>query len=183
MPFVWKSTERCNAWWFHYRYACRHKQIEQEAFQMAVPYRMERITNIPAEELVAFFQAQPDDIYRWFTPHGFESHDIISLQHNPSFLAYVLKQEEQIVAYFFLRCFCNGTCYFGRMVDYRHRNHGIGKLINRVSFYMSEAMHLKSYQTISNNNIASIKSCTGAYRLQPIGTASNGDILYKNSKL
>jgi len=183
MPFVWKSAEFCNAWSFGRRYTSRLEQIEQEAFQMATPYRMQRMTDISADELAAFFLSQPDDIYRWFTPHGFETRDIITLQHNPSFLAYVLRQDEQIVAYFFLRCFCNGTCYFGRMVDYHHRNQGIGKLINRVSFYMSEAMQLKSYQTISNNNIASIKSCTGAYRLQPIGTTANGDILYKNCKL
>ena len=183
MPFVWNSAERCNAWWFQYRFACQHKQIEQDAFQMAVPYRMERISDISADELAAFFHSQPDDIYRWFTPHGFESEDIITLQNNRSFLAYVLKQEGQIVAYFFLRCFCNGTCYFGRMVDYRYRNQGIGKLINKLSFFMSEAMHLKSYQTISNQNIASIKSCSQAYRLEPLGTTANGDILYKNCPL
>ena len=183
MPSVWKITERCNARYFRRRYAHRLNRIESEAFQMAEPFQMERIADIPAAELVAFFHSQPDDIYQWFTPHSFETQDVITLQNNPSFIAYVLKQDGQIVAYFFLRCFCNGTCYFGRMVDYRHRNQGIGKLINRVSFYMSETMHWKSFQTISNNNIASIKSCSGAYRLEPIGTASNGDVLYKNCEL
>ena len=183
MPALWRYTERCNARSFYRRYAHRLAPIEQEAYRMAAPYQMQRITDIPAEELASFFHAQPEDIYEWFTPHGFETRDIITLQHNPSFLAYVLRQDEQIVAYFFLRCFCNGTCYFGRMVDYRYRNRGIGSLINRISFYMSKALRLKSYQTISSSNIASIKSCSSAYRLEPLGTTANGDTLYRNYPL
>ena len=180
MPFIWNGIERYNAYAFRIRFDGQLQQIESNAIRMAAPYQMQRISDIPADELAAFFHSQQDDLYRWFTPHGFESRDIITLQNNPSFLAYVLKQEEQIVAYFFLRCFCNGTCYFGRMVDYRHRNQGIGKLSSKLSFYISESMHLISYQTTSQDNIASLKSSSTAYRLVPIGTTSNGDILYRN---
>ncbi len=150
---------------------------------MAEPYKMQRIADIPAAELVNFFHRQPDDLYRWFTPHGFEADDVIALQRNASFLAYVLKQDELIVGYFFLRSYYNGTCYFGRMVDHAHKNQGIGTLINRLSFFISESMHMDSYQTIATDNIASIKSCARAYRLHPIGTTTNGDTLYRNCRL
>lgn len=183
MPFLWVLVEKTNSVLFRMRYGARLERVEQEAFKMAAPYKMIPIARIPTKELVAFFHQQPEDLYRWFTPHGFEDRDISHLQKNASFRAYLLKLDDEIVAYFFLRCYFNGECYFGRLVDNHHAGQGIGTLINKVSFYMSESLHMDSYQTISSDNIASIKSSSRAYRLQPIRTIANGYILYKNCKL
>jgi hypothetical protein len=182
-PFIWETIERGNAYFFRLRYARRLKHVEPDAYRMAEPFLMEPIASIPTAQLVDFFHDQPADTYRWFTPHGFELADVAKLQHSQAFVAYVLKREEQILGYFFLRCFCNGTCYFGRIVDFRYRNQGIGTLIGKVSFYLSESLHMQSYQTVAKDNIASAKSSTRAYHMQVIGTTANGDILYKNSKL
>lgn len=181
--FLWKLIEHINSRLFRLRYARRLKHIEPEVYRMALPYEMISIADIPTEELVAFFHRQPKELYRWFTPHGFEAKDVEQLQRNASFLAYVLKQDKQIVGYFFLRSYFNGECYFGRLVDHQHTSQGIGTLINKVSFYIAESLHLTSYQTIAKGNIASIKSCERAYRLQPIKTLANGDILYRNVRL
>ena len=183
MPWLWAGVERANAGLFRIRYGRRLLRVEQDAEDMAAPYEMVPISKIPTDELVAFFHSQPEDIYRWFTPHDFDAETMARLQRNASFLAYVMKREGKIVAYFFLRCYFNGECYFGRLVDAPHMRQGIGTLINQVSFHMSEALHLESYQTIANGNIASIKSCARAYRLQPIRVIANGDMLYKNCKL
>lgn len=183
MPFLWKLTERMNAMLFRLRYARRLERVEPEAVRMAAPYQMLRIADVPAEEIVAFFHSQPEDLYRRFTPHGFELADVAALQRNASFLAYVLKRDGRIVGYFFLRSYFNGTCYFGRMVDSKCMNQGIGTLMNRISFFLSEALHLDSYQTIADDNIASIRSCSKAYRLQPVSVIANGDTLYRNCKL
>lgn len=183
MPFVWQLIERANALLFRLRYSNRLESVEQEAFRMAAPFKMERIADIPTGELVAFFHSQPDDLYRWFTPHGFEDDDVAELQRNKSFLAYVLKRDNQIVGYFFLRSYFTGVCYFGRMVDSRYKHQGIGTLINKVSFYMAEALRMESYQTIAKDNIASIKSCSKAYQLEPVSITDNGDTLYRNCKL
>jgi hypothetical protein len=182
-PFHWKLIERINGRLFRLRYTRRLKCIVPEAYRMALPYEMISIADIPTEELVAFFHRQPKELYRWFTPHGFEAKDVEQLQRNASFLAYVLKQNNQIVGYFFLRCYFNEECYFGRLVDFQHTSSGIGTLINKVSFFISESLHMQSFQTIAKGNIASIKSCAKAYRLQPVRTIANGDILYKNVKL
>lgn len=183
VPFLWQIIERANALLFRLRFGSRLQCVEPEAKKMAAPYSMERISDIPTAELVEFFHSQPDDLYHWFTPHGFEAGDVAALQRNVSFLAYVLRSDKQIVGYFFLRSYCNGTCYFGRLVDDRHKNQGIGTLINQVSFFISESLHLDSYQTISSANVASVMSCRRAYRLQPISTTANGDTLYRNCKL
>ena len=183
MPFLWNMVEHTNATLFNIRYAHLLNTIEQEAVRMAEPYEMVSIAQLPTDQLVDFFRQQPADLYHWFTPHGFEEADIVRLQKNASFLAYVLKKNGVIVGYFFIRCFNNGECYFGRLVDYRYMRQGIGTLMNKVSFYISESLHMESFQTIAKGNIASIKSCTHAYRLQPIRTIANGDILYKNCKL
>lgn len=182
-PNTWYALERSSASLFRVLYYRKLRRIEPAAMQLAEPYRMQRISQIPTDQLVAFFRTQPEDTYQWFTPHGFTHKDIARLQRNPAFLGYVLKHNDRIVGYFFLRCFCNGACYFGRIVDYPYRNQGIGTLINRLSFYISEELQLKSYQTIAAENIASIKSCVKVYRLQPIGTTENGDTLYQNCKL
>ena len=182
-PWLWGLIERINGGLFRMQYAHLLKQTEVEAFRMAAPYELISIANIPTEELVAFFHRQPEELYRWFTPHGFEATDVARLQRNASFLGYVLKQDKQIVGYFFLRSYFNGECYFGRLVDYQYTSRGIGTLINKVSFYIAETLHMQSYQTIAKGNIASIKSCERAYRLQPVKTLTNGDILYKNVKL
>lgn len=183
LPFLWVLIERVNGRVFRVRYARRLEGIEQEAVKMAAPYEMVPIADIPTEELVAFFHQQPKDLYKWFTPHGFEAADIARLQRNASFLAYVLKDGHQIAGYFFLRCYFIGECYFGRIVDHQFVGQGIGTLMNKVSFYISESLHIDSYQTIAKGNIASIRSCTKVYRLQPVRTIANGDILYKNVKL
>ncbi len=183
LPFLWVLVEDANSILFRVRYGGWLEQVEQGAFQMAAPYRMIPIAQIPTKELVAFFHRQPEDLYQWFTPHGFDEKNLAHLQKNASFLAYVLKLDDETVAYFFLRCYCNGECYFGRLVDYQHARQGIGTLINQVSFYISESLHMTSFQTISGDNIASFKSCSRAYRLEPIRTIGNGYILYKNCKL
>ena len=183
LPVLWQLIERANASLFRLRYARKLEHVEHEAFAMAEPYEMKRIADIPTAELVQFFHNQPDELYRWFTPHGFEAADVANLQRNASFLAYVLRRNGQIVGYFFLRSYFNGVCYFGRMVDYRNTHQGIGTLINRISFHIAESLRMESYQTIAKDNVASIKSCARAYRLQPVSTTANGDILYKNCKL
>ena len=183
LPFVWEMAESANAKLFRLCYTHRLREIEPMAMQMAEPYEMIPIANVPTEQLVAFFHRQPKELYRWFTPHGFDTDDVKSLQQNSSFLGYVFRKNGQIVSYFFLRCYCNGECYFGRLVDRPYMRRGIGTLMNKVSFYISESLGLESYQTIANGNIASIRSCAKAYRLKPVRTIANGDILYKNCKL
>jgi len=183
MPTFWQVVERANGSIFRLRYARRLRRIEPIACQKAAPYQMVRIKDIPTEELVAFFHAQPEEIYLYFTPHGFEAADVAKLQHNPSFVAYVLKIDEKIVGYFFLRSYCNGICYFGRMVSQSCMKQGIGTLISTLSFYLSESLHLQSYQSISKDNIASYTCASRACRLQPVGTTANGEVLYKNYPL
>jgi len=183
MPFCWKQIERTNAVVFRCCYARKLKQVEQEAFEMALPFIMERISDLPTMDLVEFFHAQPAETYRWFTPHGFSEEDVAKLQNNKSFLGYVLKRDGKIVGYFFLRSYFNGSCYFGRLVDHQSINQGVGTLINKLSFFISESLHMRSYQTIAGNNIASIKSCAKAYRLRPIGITATGDTLYQNCRL
>lgn len=182
-PWIWQWLESINSMLFHVRY---HRAVRQEICdgQMtAAPFRMLPISEVPTEELVAFFARQPEEAFRWFRPHGFDPQSIRQLQRNHAFLAFVLKEQHDIVGYFFLRCSAGGSCYLGRMVDYRHYGKGIATQMNRISIQMSEAIHLKSYQTISPENLSSLGSTKRAYRLQLIETLPNGDQLYRNLPL
>lgn len=182
-PWIWQLLESTNSMLFHIRYRRAVCQAIHDVQKIAAPYRMVAISEMPTDELVSFFARQPEEAFRWFRPHGFDAQSIRQLQRNRAFLAFVLKEQNNIVGYFFLRCSAGGSCYLGRMVDHQHYGQGIATLMNRISIQMSEAIHLKSYQTISPDNLSSLGSTKRAYRLQLIETLPNGDHLYRNLPL
>lgn len=183
MPWVWDVVQKINAYLFCIRYRKKIESLTVPIANLALPYRISAIRDVPTKELADFFQRQPADAFRWFRPHGFTQDDIAKLQNNKAFLAYVLRDEEKIVGYFFLRCFFTGKCYLGRMADKDCGGRGIGTLMNQISFYIVTALDAVSYQSIATENIASIKSCRKAYNLEPIRNVEEGVILYKNTPL
>lgn len=182
-PWIWQLLESLNSMLFHIRYHYAVRRAIQTAQATTGSIQMKPIAEVPTETLVSFFAQQPEEAFRWFRPHGFDTQSIQRIQHNHAFLAFVLKEQNTIVGYFFLRCSATGSCYLGRMVDYQHYGQGIATLMNRISIQMSEALHLKSYQTISPENLSSLGSTKRAYRLQLIEILPNGDHLYRNLPL
>lgn len=70
----------------------------------------------------------------------------------------IAKKENQIVGYVFLRCFFNGKCFRGKMVDYRWRGKGIAVLLGEVSTEIASVLRLRMFGTISKKNAASLYS-------------------------
>ena len=87
---------------------------------------------------------------------------------------FLVKDCEEIVGYFFLRCFANGKAFKGRMVDYRRRNQGIGKLMGNVLNEVVWALDVKLFTTISPENYSSLASVKAVNDIKILKTLENG---------
>ena len=130
-PWLWNGIDNVNGWFFALRYGSKSEEIIGRCNE-AIPYKIVSLRDCHTDAVVAFFDRQPEEAFRFFHPHGFDRQSIERLKRNRAFLAYILKEGDTIVGYFFLRSFFWGKCFRGRMVDIDWRGKGIGTLMNRV---------------------------------------------------
>ena len=127
-----------------------------------------------SQDLELFFSEQPTETFRFFNPHGFDKKSIQKVIRNKSFLTFVVLDHNAIVGYFFLRCFINGKCFKGRVVDYRQRNKGIAKIMGNVINDVAVSLKLSIYTTISPDNYASLASTKAVNDIKIIKILDNG---------
>ena len=126
------------------------------------------------EKLSVFFSEQPEAAYTFFKPHGFDAKSLSKLVKRKSFLMYKVAEGDEIVGYFFLRCFANGNAFKGRMVDYRRRNQGIAKLMGNVINDVVLHLGLRLFTTISPENYSSLASTKAVHDIKIVRTLENG---------
>ena len=101
VPFIWDAIEKVNEWLFWLRYGSKVKK----AGASCVPdgFNLVKISEVPTEKIVAFFEHQPSDAFTFFNPHKFYYKSIMRLQRNRSYLAYLLldKANGEIAGYCF----------------------------------------------------------------------------------
>ena len=126
LSWLWNLIELLNSWLFSLRYG---KRVKGFTFT-TVPdgYEVVSMRDVATEEMVAFFERQPEEAFKFFHPHGFDKKSIKRLQRNKAFLAYVLleKASGKIAGYCFNRSFFHGKGFRGRMVDVNYRGKGLG---------------------------------------------------------
>lgn len=165
LPWIWDLIDILNSWLFSMRFGVKLSKIEgeildrygKECGMKIVPMR-----ELPTEEFVAFFAAQPEEAYKFFKPHGFDAKSIKKLQWNKSFLAYILLDSNNIAAYCFIRGFFMGKGFRGRMVGISHRGRGHGTLMNRMMNDVGFGIGLRLFETVSKRNVASYRSAMSA---------------------
>ncbi len=174
MPWVWNMVEWANAEVF----ALQHRKGLNE-----IPVLLEKYTDrfrvvVASEEdakaMAKFFTEQPEEAFKFFHPHEFDEKSLQKLINRKSFLMFLVKDCEEIVGYFFLRCFANGKAFKGRMVDYRRRNQGIGKLMGNVLNEVVWALDVKLFTTISPENYSSLASVKAVNDIKILKTLENG---------
>lgn len=127
-----------------------------------------------ATALAKFFNEQPEEAFKFFHPHEFDERSLLKLIRRKSFLMFLVKDGEEIVGYFFLRCFANGNTFKGRIVDARHRNQGIAKLMGNVINEVVLHLGLRLFTTISPENYASLASTKAVNDIKIVRTLENG---------
>ena len=110
------------------------------------------------DAIISFFEAQPKESFDFFKPHLFNAPTTKKLIKNRSYLFFIVLDGSQVVGYYFLRSFFMGKSYLGKLVDYRYRGKGIGKMMCLSAMEVAIHCGLRRYETISKENLASLYS-------------------------
>ena len=179
LPFIWDLIDVLNSFLFTVRYGRKLKSVEGALLQQyaqASGLQVVRLREVPTEKLVSFFDAQPEEAYTFFKPHGFDGNSIKKLQRNRSFLAYVLLEEDQIAAYCFVRSFFMGKGFRGRMVGKDFRGRGLGTLMNKLMNDVGFGIGLRLFETVSMDNVASYRSALSASKVKVVEELEHNEL-------
>lgn len=174
MPWAWNMVE----WGYAEVFALQHRKGLKE-----IPALLEKYTDRfrvtvarkeDASAMAKFFTEQPEEAFKFFHPHEFDEKSLTKLIKRKSFLMFLVKDGEEIVGYFFLRCFANGITFKGRIVDARRRNQGIAKLMGNVINEVVLHLGLRLFTTISPENYASLASTKAVNDIKIVRTLENG---------
>lgn len=182
--FLWDVMEWGNSTVFALLYHNRLKMAEDVVDQgVPDPYVMRRVTKYDINTLYEFFSHQPDEAFKFFTPHGFDVRSLRKIVRNKSFLAFILIEnnagQERIVGYSFMRSFINGTSYRGYIVDYWYRGKGLAKIMGHGLNRVGDTLNLKMFKSISPDNPASMRVTQDVCDVEKIKQLNNGDYLMK----
>lgn len=176
LSWLWNIIEWINGLIFYMRYG---KKLKFFSFT-TVPdgYDILPIKSIPTNELVSFFEHQPEEAYTYFRPHGFDDKSIKLLQRNKAFLGYVLKDKtnDAIAGYCFNRCFFHGQGFRGRMVDMNYRGKGLGTALNKILNEVGFGIGLRLFETVSKDNVASYRSAMAASNVKVVKELENNEL-------
>ena len=176
-PFLWAIVELFNEKLFLIRYGKYLKHLHGCLEKYQGEYVIKEATLDDLTQLVAFFVRQPQESFEYFQPHGFDEKSLKLLIKRKSHLIYLVKKDNDIIGYMFLRCFFTGKCYRGKMVDFDWRGKGIAVLIGKVATDITSAMGLRMFGTISKANTASMLSSKASNDIRIVKELPN-DYLY-----
>ncbi len=172
VPFIWKAVEWLNTAIFQIRYG---RKISEVKGILLLYYGFSEVDDVCIPELVQFFESQPEEAFRFFHPHSFDEKTLRKLQRRKSFLMYCVRDSENtIVGYFFLRCFFIGKAFLGKMVDANSQGKGIGTQMCLCAMDIAQALGLRMFETISKDNIASLRSTEKVLNIRIVEELENG---------
>lgn len=174
MPWLWDMVEWGNSTMFSWQHGKGLKGMSQLLENHSDRFIVSEVQVQDCEKLEKFFSEQPEEAYTFFKPHEFDAKSLAKLVKRKSFLMFKVTDGDEIVGYFFLRCFANGNAFKGRMVDYRRRNQGIAKLMGNVINDVVLILGLRLFTTISPDNYSSLASTKAVNDIKIVRTLENG---------
>lgn len=168
LPCVWGAIEKGNEWLFLLLYERKLRKVSIKSLPDG--YCLVEMRNANTEKIVEFFQKQPNEAFKFFNPHKFDSKCIKQLQNNKSYIAYLLidKENGKIAGYCFNRCYFIGKGFRGRMVDIDYRGRGLGTAMNKILNEVGFGLGLRLYETVSKDNLASYRSALTASNVRVV---------------
>lgn len=159
-PFIWEILELINGMIFRIFFFNRFKR---NSIQVLKEYENERyayrsLMKTELEQLCDLFQRQDPEQFKYFKPHNFDLHSLHVLHKNPSNFLFGVFDQDQLIGYFFIRCFVNKVGFIGRIVDERYQGQGIAKRMAKIIYHITWSSDFRVFSTISKNNISSLKS-------------------------
>ena len=173
-PWMWEAVEELNA------AVCGWKIGNGTRLQKCMSVGV-RIANInDAGRLKDFFVRQPEDSYKWFRPHGFDEATLRKLLRRKSYIIYVMEEDDEIIGYAFLRCFVNGKCFLGKMVDVNHQGKGVCTKLCAVGMNVVETLRWRMFESINKENIGSMKASQKVCDVIVVEELDGGDVLIED---
>ena len=172
--FIWDFIEWLNATAFSLTHRKQLKKLPQVLDSCSGEYQFRLAQPSDASALVTFFANQPEEAYEFFKPHDFDATSIKKVIDNKAFQSIVVWKEQTIVGYFFLRCFVNGKCFRGKIVDKNWQGKGIAKQMGIVMTKVSQALGMRMFGSISPENYASLASAKASNEIKIHQTLDNG---------
>ena len=176
-PFLWEIIEGLNSWLFGIRYGNKLEIVSNCLSTFNGEYQLREAIPSDTDMIVRFFQEQPEEAFTFFKPHAFDAKTILKLINRKSYLFFLVMKDDTMVGYFFLRCFAQGKCFRGKIVDYRWRNKGIAKLMGKASTAVAMKLGLRIFGTISKENVTSMASAAAVNEIRIIKELPN-DYVY-----
>lgn len=117
-----------------------------------------KITNRNSTQATDYLLSLNDNDIEYFRPFEFKFMGINKFLSCKSNLFYAVVNEQEIIAVFFIRFFCNKQAFLGFLVDSKYRGKGLGtKLISIIACNCKFA-GFPLFSSISVNNPASVKA-------------------------
>ena len=173
-PWIWEGVEYLNAMLCGWKIGQRRHL--QTCFLDGV--RMAGIND--AGCLADFFASQPEESYKWFRPHGFDEKTLRTLLKRKSYIIYVQEEDGEIIGYAFLRCFVNGKCFLGKMVDVNHQGKGVCTNLCAVGMNIAQKIGFRMYESINKDNIGSMRASQKACDVIVVEELEDGDVLIED---
>ena len=181
LSWLWNIIEWINGVIFNMKYGKKvnslrailnHNNVVPEGYELVT------MRKVPTDDLVKFFNRQPEEAYTYFSPHGFDAKSIKLLQRNKAFLGYVLKDKASgaIAGYCFNRCFFHGQGFRGRMVDINYRGKGLGTAMNKILNEVGFGIGLRLFETVSKDNVASYRSAMSASNVKVVKELEHNEL-------
>lgn len=172
--YLWNLVEWGNALVFALTHRAALKKIPAILQECSGTYTLRVAGLADASALATFFAEQPEEAFKFFKPHAFDEKTLSKIIRNRAFLTFLVLDGEKIVGYFFLRCFMNGKCFRGKIVDFRYRGKGIAKLQGLAATKVASALEMRVFGTISPENYASLASSKAVNEVRIVETLENG---------
>lgn len=173
-PWIWETVENLNA------FLCGLKIGDEQHLQEWLSEGV-RIADVnDAGRLADFFARQPEESFRWFRPHGFDKATLKKLLERKSYIIYVMEEGDEIIGYAFLRCFMNGKCFLGKMVDVNHQGKGVCAKLCAVGMDIAVKTGFRMFESINKENIGSMKASQKACEVIVVEELEDGDLLIED---
>ena len=178
LPFVWSIIEYFNGLYIKIFFGKRIKQnISGEIKTTEYMYEIKSLTKNDMPQLADFFARQPEECFDYFKPHKFDINSLIRLNRNGSVYMLGIYNEKSLIGYFFLRFFANKKSFRGKIVDFEHYGKGISTKMGIFTTNVALNSGFRLFETVSKNNIASLKSSKAGTPIKIIEELPN-DYLY-----
>lgn len=175
--FLWDAIEWGNAEAFALMHHKSMRRLPELLEESSGRYSLKLASADDVNRIKAFFEAQPEDAFRFFQPHAFDEKGIRKVVINKSFLTFLAMDGDKIVGYFFMRSFVNGKTFKGYIVGIDHRGMGVAREMGIAMNRVAKELGLRMFKSISPENPASMAVTKKVNDIRIIKTLNNGDML------